>query len=66
MKLSEPQKLLVTHMKDGARLHHHHDTGLFRLSDSVTTRSMHPATVESLIRAGVIVKSLDGSCRLAS
>lgn len=65
MKLSEPQKLLVEHLKNGATLHHHQDTGLFRMKDAVTTRSMHPATVESMIRAGVIVKSLDGSCRLA-
>lgn len=65
MKLSEPQELLLKKMKDGAELRHHMDTGLFRLKDSITTRSVHPATVESLLRAGVINKALDGSCRLA-
>jgi hypothetical protein len=65
MKLSEPQDLLVQKMKGGAVLLHHRDTGLFRLRDTVSTRTVHPATVESLVRAGVISKSLDGSCRLA-
>ena len=65
MKLSEPQELLVRKLKDGAELRHHFDTGLFRLRDAITTRSVHPATVESLLRAGVINKALDGSCRLA-
>lgn len=48
----------------GTTLQHHIDTGLFRLKDAITTRTVHPATVESLMRAGVISKSLDGSCRL--
>lgn len=65
MKFSEPQELLVHKMKAGATLQHHIDTGLFRLKDAITTRTVHPATVESLMRAGVICKSLDGSCRLA-
>lgn len=65
MKLSEPQELLVRKIKDGAVLQHHRDTGLFRLRDAITTRSVHPATVESLLRSGVIIKLLDGSCRLA-
>lgn len=65
MKLSEPQELLVRKMKAGATLQHQIDTGLFRLKDVITTRTVHPATVESLMRAGVIIKSLDGSCRLA-
>ena len=65
MKLSEPQERLVRKLKDGAELRHHVDTGLFRLRDAIATRSVHPATVESLLRVGVINKSLDGSCRLA-
>ena len=65
MKLSEPQERLVRKLKDGAELRHHVDTGLFGLRDAITTRSVHPATVESLLRVGVINKSLDGSCRLA-
>lgn len=64
MKFSETQELLVRKMKAGATLQHHIDTGLFRLKDAITTRTVHPATVGSLIRAGVISKSLDGSCRL--
>ncbi len=64
-KFSEPQDLLVRKMKTGARLRHHQDTGLFRLQDSIVTRTVHPATVESLLRSGVINKSLDGECRLA-
>lgn len=65
MKLSEPQELLVRKMKAGAKLQHHIDTGLLRLKDAITTRTVHPATVESLLRSGVINKSLDGDCRLA-
>lgn len=65
MKLSEPQELLVRKMKEGAQLRHHIDSGLFRLRDAIITRTVHPATVESLLRSGVINKSLDGSCSLA-
>jgi hypothetical protein len=64
MKLSEPQELLVRKMKEGAELQHHLDSGLFRLRDAITTRTVHPATVESLMRNGIIIKSLDGACRL--
>lgn len=65
MKLSHPQDLLVCKLKAGAVLQHHLDTGLFRLKDEITSRTVHPATVNSLMRAGVIIKSLDGACRLA-
>lgn len=65
MKLSHPQNLLVSKLQEGALLQHNLDSGLFRLKDEFTTRTVHPATVESLLRAGVIIKSLDGSCRLA-
>ena len=65
MKFSESQDLLVRKMKAGAGLQHHLDSGLFRLRDARSTRTVHPATVESLVRSGVIIKSLDGTCRLA-
>lgn len=65
MKLSDPQELLIKKLRDGARLRHNLDTGLFRLQDNTTTRTIRSATVESLLRAGVINKSLDGECRLA-
>ncbi len=64
MKLSEPQELLVKKLKDGAQLRHFTDTGLFRLREAAASRTVHPATVESLIRTGVLNKSLDGECRL--
>ncbi|CAN7640752.1 hypothetical protein LJR129_004957 [Acidovorax sp. LjRoot129] len=64
-KLSEPQHLLVSKIREGATLQHHSDTGLFRLRDGVTTRSVPPATVESLLRNGVLQKSLAGVCGLA-
>src|SRR3989344_2968139 len=65
MKLSDPQELLIKKLRDGASLRHNLDTGLFRLQDNTTTRTIRSATVESLLRAGVINKSLDGECRLA-
>jgi hypothetical protein len=65
MKLSDPQALLVTKLQAGCKLQHHPGTGLFRLQEPTTTRTVHPATVESLIRSGVINKSLDGECSLA-
>ena len=64
LKLSEPQELLVNKLKGGAQLRHQLDTGLFRLQDGSKSRTVHPATVESLIRAGVISKSMSGDCRL--
>ena len=64
MKFSEPQELLVSKMRAGAKLRHSLETGLFRLQDTITTRTVHPATVESLLKAGVIQKSLDGNCSL--
>lgn len=65
MKLSAPQALLVQKLNAGAKLRHHLDTGLFRLQDASATRTLHPATAESLLKAGVIIKSLGGDCTLA-
>ena len=51
-------------MKGEAKLQHDLATGLFRLKDGPLRRSIHPATVQSLLLAGVIRKSLDGDCAL--
>lgn len=63
--LSEPQQSLVNKLKSGGKLHHDLATGLFRLHDGPLRRSIHPATVQSLLAAGVIRKSLAGDCSLA-
>lgn len=64
MKLSEPQESLVLKMRAGATLRHDVATGLFRLHDGVLTRTVHSATVQSLLAAGVIHKNLAGNCSL--
>lgn len=64
VKLSEPQKLLIQSLRDGAKLHHHLDTGLFRLRGRFTTRSVHPSTVQSLLKMGMLNKTLSGDCTL--
>lgn len=64
VKLSEPQKLLIQSLRDGAKLHHHLDTGLFRLRGRFTTRSVHPSTVQSLLKMGMLNKTLTGDCSL--
>jgi hypothetical protein len=64
MKLSEPQERLVQKMKSGAKLQHHLDSGLFRPHETSTTRTVHPATVESLLKVGLIRKTLGGECFL--
>lgn len=63
MKLSIPQASLVEKLRGGALLRHQ-PNGIFKLHDGVAKRTIHPATVEALIRAGVLYKSLDGHCRL--
>lgn len=63
--LSEPQQSLVKKLKSGARLQHDLATGLFRLQDGPLRHSIHPATVQSLLAAGVIRKSMAGDCSLA-
>lgn len=64
-KMSEPQQSLVNKLKSGAKLQHDLDSGLFRLQDGWLQRSIHPATVQSLLAAGVIRKSISGHCSLA-
>lgn len=64
--LSEPQQSLVNKMKSGAKLQHDLATGLFRLQGGQLRRSIHPATVQSLLTAGVILKSMAGDCSLAA
>lgn len=61
---SEPQELLINKLKAGASLRHETGTGLFRLQEGSKSRTVHPATVESLLRAGVISKSMGGDCNL--
>jgi hypothetical protein len=63
-KLCEPQESLVRKLKAGAKLQHDLASGLFRLQDGPLRRSIHPATVQSLLVAGVIRKSLGGDCAL--
>ena len=63
--LSEPQQSLIRKLRSGATLHHDLATGLFRLHDGTLRRSIHPATVQSLLMAGVIVKGMGGNCSLA-
>lgn len=63
-KLSEPQAWLINKMQAGALLKHHIDTGLFRLKDGTVTRSIHPATIKSLLDAGLIIKRATGACEL--
>lgn len=66
LALSEPQEGLIRRMAAGASLRHDTNTGLFRLKEATTTRTIHPATVESLLRHGAIMKSFDGACRLTA
>jgi hypothetical protein len=63
--LSEPQQSLVNKLKSGAKLKHDLGSGLFRLQDGLLQRSIPPATVQSLLAAGVVCKSLAGDCSLA-
>jgi len=64
-KLSEPQESLVRKLSAGAKLQHDQATGLFRLQDGPVLRTIHPATAQSLLTAGVIRKSLMGVCSLS-
>ena len=64
IRLSEPQRSLVDKIKSGARLQHD-QTGLYRLSEGVKQRTVNPATVSSLISAGVLAKGTGGLCYLA-
>ncbi len=41
-------------------------TGRFRLTEAGRSRTIHPATAQSLIDAGILLKSLLGECRLDS
>lgn len=64
-KLSEPQQSLVNKLQSGARLIHSTDGGLFRLQDGSIERTIHPATVQALIDAGLLHKDMSGACRLS-
>lgn len=66
-RLSEPQRSLIVSLKGGASLLHHEaqTTGLFRLTEAGRSRTVHPATVESLIAGGFLTKDLFGRLWLA-
>lgn len=63
-KLNQPQQSLVRKLRTGARLSHSTESGLFRLKDGPSERTIHPATVQSLIDVGVLTKDMCGDCRL--
>lgn len=65
--LSEPQASLLEKLKGGATLvHEAQTTGRFRLTESGgVCRTIHPATVESLIASGVLFKDLMGRVQTA-
>ena len=63
-KLSEAQQSLVDKLRAGAMLQHE-QSGLVRLHEGTRSRSIHPATVQSLLDAGVLLKGLGGRCGLA-
>lgn len=64
-KLSEPQQLLVESLKDGATLRLEPPRGLYRLTKAGKTRSEHPATVNSLLARGLLIKQETGEITLA-
>lgn len=65
IKLSEPQQALVEKLKAGATLQHEaQTTGLFRLTHGGRARSVHPATVQSLLDRGLMRKDPLGRCCL--
>lgn len=63
--LSKPQQLLVNKLISGAQLNHSAKSGLFRLRDGPNERTIHPATVQSLINAGLLLKGMSTALRLA-
>ncbi len=63
IKLSEPQQTLIDKLKAGATLQHEAQTsGLFRLTQNGRARSVHPATVQSLLERGFLRKDALGRC----
>ena len=65
--LSEPQQILVDRLSHGARLQHEaQTTGSFRLTEAGRSRTVHPATVTSLVKAGVLIKDSRGRVTLAT
>lgn len=65
MELSHTQEVLVSKLKGGAMLHHE-PNGKFRLHDGAIKRTIHPTTVDALIRRGVLFKALSGHVLLES
>lgn len=64
-KLSQAQASLVEHLRKGWKLEHEAQTsGRFKLSGAGGSRTVHPATVNSLIEAGYMFKDVLGRVRL--
>lgn len=66
-KLSWAQLTLLTALKSGGVMIFMYDgtRGLYRLTKDGTTRSQHPATVQSLLTRGLIVQHDDGAVTVA-
>jgi hypothetical protein len=61
LRLSEPQKQLLGNLAAGGSLRHEvHQRGLYRLTEAGRSRTVHPATVQSLIALGLLNKGLNG------
>ena len=65
-RLSEPQQSLVHKLADGWTLQHEAQTsGVFRISKDGIARTVHTATVVSLLDAGILQKDATGLCLLS-
>ncbi|MGW8422802.1 hypothetical protein [Comamonas sp. HJ-2] len=66
-KLSWAQLTLLTALKSGGVMIFMYDgtRGLYRLTKDGTTRSQHPATVNSLLARGLLVQHDDGAVTVA-
>lgn len=66
-KLSEAQQIIITRLRAGASLvHEAQTTGLYRMTYEGKARTVHPATVRSLISIGMLEIDLLGRCGLSS
>lgn len=67
VRLSEPQRILLDKLRRGAQLRHEvAERGLYRLSERGTVRTVQPATVDSLLRNGLLSSDLAGRVTLAA
>ncbi len=66
-KLSEAQQIIITRLQAGASLlHEAQTTGLYRMTYEGKARTVHPATVRSLISIGMLEIDLFGRCGLST